>query len=639
MTVRCRLTRRPVLLAGIALVCLVAVTFFPVPSFQFVGYDAQLQVVDKPRVLQLSIENLKHVFTSRCITSYYPARTLTYMVDHTLWGLNPGGFKFTNCVIHAANVLLVFWLALRLIRGLNEAQGSFNSWWEVAAAGFPAGVFAVHPVVVESVAWVPGREELLMTLGALGCIHFHITARRLGEQRGKIRLAIACHAGATLCCAGACLSNAVAAVLPLLITAWDVLHLARPKLWRVLSGTAALWVIGAATIVIKRAGEYAGVGDQPEFLSAGQLMLVLNVYWLNLSTLVWPMRLGLGYPKVTPESFLDMEVFLGVVAVGLTLVILWILRRRKSVVFGLSWFVIALGPSSQIMAHHVHRADRFLYLPLAGLVLAVAVGLKPLGSLLRRPAVAVGAIGAGVLALLVLETLATAQVWTWQNEITACENSLKLDPDSPTARCALADRLVVHGQFRRAAETYREAMRLHPEDGRIHSNYAWLLATCDDVTLRDPELAVQLATRACELSQWKVPGFLHVLAKAHFSAAEDLARRGMRDRAGEVYKKAVDEMLQLATLLQSSHEKKLENPDEAVRLAELACQLMGHPDSAQLGMLAEVYAKAGRFEQAISATEEAIEKAQADGNHEGTGQLKRRLNIYRSAVTHPTSDY
>jgi len=182
-------------------------------------------------------------------------------------------------------------------------------------------------------------------------------------------------------------------------------------------------------------------------------------------------------------------------------------------------------------------------------------------------------------------------------------------------------------------------MRLHPEDARIQSNYAWLLATCDDVTLRDPQLAVRLATRACELSGWKVPGFLHVLAKAHFSAAEDLAKRGMRDRAGEVYKKAVDEMLQLAILLQSSHEKKLEDPDEPVRLAELACKLMEHPDSAQLGMLAEVYAKAGRFGQAITATEKAVEKARADGNHEGTGQLERRLEIYRGAVTNPTSDH
>ena len=626
-------------MAGIALVCLVAVTFFPVPGFEFVGCDIRSQAVDNPALRGLTVENVKHIFTSRCITSYYPVRTLTYMVDCQLWGLRAGGFKFTNCLIHVANVLLLFWLALRLVRHPKAAQTRPPTWREVAVAGFPAGVFAVHPVVVEPVVWVSGREELLMTLGALGTVHLHVAARRLGEESGKTRRAILCHVAAAFCCAAACLSNAVAAVIPALVTAWDVLYLSRPRLSRILYGTAALWVIGAATIVVKRAGEVAGVVGQPDLLSADRLMLVANVYWLNLKTLLCPTGLGFGYPMVVPESFLDAEVLLGLIAIGLTLVALWAFRRRTGVLFGLLWFAVALGPSSQVMAHHIHRADRFLYLPLAGLVLALTMGWGPLASRLRRPAAAVGAIALGAVVLIALETLATSGVWTWKNEITACENSLELDPTSPETRCALADRLVVFGHYRRAAETYREAMRLHPDDARIQSNYAWLLATCDDREVRDHELAAELAARACRLSQWKVPGFLLVLAKVHFSVAEELARQGESDRAAALHKKGVDEMLQMAILLQSDTKGRLEDPDEAVRVAERACQLIQRPDSTQLGILADVYAKAGKLEQAADAMERAVERSRADGNTERTDQFQRRLDDYRSALSRAASEH
>ncbi len=632
MTERSRLKQRPAVLVGIALLCLVVITFFPVPSFEFVGYDVRSQVVDNPALREVTVENVAHVCTSRCITSYYPVRTLSYMADYQLWGLKAGGFKVTNCLIHIANVLLLFWLALRLLRYLSDVPEPLPAWWEVAAAGIPAAVFAVHPVVVEPVVWVAGREELLMTLGALGAIHLHITARLFAEEDAKKGLAIGCHVGAALCCAAACLSNAVGAVIPALITAWDIAYLPRPKWLKILRGTAVLWIIGAATIVIKQASESDDLAGLPDLFSADRLMLVANVYWLNLSTLVWPARLGFDYPMVTPASFWDAEVLLGGVAMGVTLAALWLLRQRKGAFLGLLWFALALAPSSQVMGHHIHRADRFLYLPLVGLALAVAMVWMSLRSLERRSLANAGALALGFLVLVALETLATRQVWTWQNEITACENSLKLKPEDPLAHCALADRLVVHGWYGRAAETYQGAMELHPEDARLRSNYAWLLASCDDEEFRDHESAIELATQACQLSQWKAPAFLHTLAQVHFLAAEELAELGESDRADELRKKGVDETLRMALLLQSGPRSRLGDPNEAVRLAEQACRVMGRPNPEQLGMLAEVYAEAGRFEQAVGTLEKAIEVSPAEWNTELIEEFKGRLNRYGRGI-------
>ena len=115
--------------------------FFPVLDFEFIEYDVRQQLLDNRYVQALSGENLVHIFTSRCATSYYPIRTLTFAVDHQLWGLNPRGFKLTNGLVHLANVFLIFWLVLRLLRhpAGPRTDGSRNGRQDVCSAAFSAG--------------------------------------------------------------------------------------------------------------------------------------------------------------------------------------------------------------------------------------------------------------------------------------------------------------------------------------------------------------------------------------------------------------------------------------------------------------------------------------------------------------------
>ena len=512
-----RPTRRPIFLAACALAYLVCVVFWPLPGFEFVESDVVGQVVYNPYIRGLTAENLKHILTSRCITSYYPVRTLTYAVDYQIWGLNAAGFKLTGGLLHLANVFLVFWLILRLLRHGASAGRSPEAWWDVSVATLTAGIFAVHPVVVEPVTWVAGREELLMTLGALGCIHFHLSARRLGQDESNRRWAVACHAAAAFCCAAACLSSAVAAVIPLLIVAWDVLMLPRPKAWKIVYGTAPLWAIGVLTVLIKGPGGDAVLAREAGALSAQRLMLVLNVYWLNLKTLAWPADLSLSYGRVKPESFLDGGVMLGGIAVCLTCLVLWKLRSRKLIVFGMLWYGLALGPTSQIMPHHIHRADRYLYLPLVGLAVAVSAGLRPLGKAMKsRPAVA-GAMTIGVSCLLVLDVLSTYQVRAWRDSVSLWEHCAGAAPDNPVCHRALADSLAKRGRLDRAIPHYQTALWLEPAYIDALRNFAFYMVTCGE-ELRDDDLAIGLAERGCELTQWMDPDLLRTLAMAYARA-------------------------------------------------------------------------------------------------------------------------
>ena len=129
---------------------------------------------------------------------------LTFALNFRFGGLDTTVYHIVNLGIHVACVLVV-WLLLRRLLDRTAQR------WALPGAL----LFAVHPVVVEPVAWLAGREELLMTLGALGCIHFHLGVRRLEAAKASAWAIRGAYCGEWLCCAAACLSNAVGAVIPL----------------------------------------------------------------------------------------------------------------------------------------------------------------------------------------------------------------------------------------------------------------------------------------------------------------------------------------------------------------------------------------------------------------------------------------
>ena len=500
---------------------LVAVLFFPILGYQFTDYDISKQLLARPQLQGLSLENLKYILTTPCITSYYPVRSLSYALDYELWGLHPGGFKLTNGLIHLANVLLVFYLILRLFRSWTFPEDTGVSGRDICMAVLCAGLFAIHPIVVQPVAWVPGREELLMTLGTLGCIHWYLTARHLGF-RGEKRRELLCDVAATVCCALACLSNAVGAVVPLLAVVLHVLIVPRPSLKNVLIRTCAFWLIGAATIAIKRLGAERSLEQAAGAVGAfspERLLLVLNVYWTNLKLLFWPRALAIEYPAINPRSLWAPGVVFGSTAVVVTCILIWRGRHNRGSLFGLTWFVLALGPTMQIMPHHIDHADRFLYLPLVGLVLAAGFALRHLTRKLT-PNTLTLTVMVVALGMIPLYLASVAQVRTWQNSLTMWENCLAVNPNSGTAHGGLADNLVKQGEYSEAAEHYRLSLQQNPEDPHSLKRYALLLATCPEQEVIDHDLAISLARRACDLQKDLDPGPQMILAEVCAQAGQ-----------------------------------------------------------------------------------------------------------------------
>jgi hypothetical protein len=394
--------------------------------------------------------------------------------------------------------------------------------------------------------------------------------------------------------------------------------------------TLALWAISLATITVKVAGSPPSPLVEPAAISLERGALMASVYWLNLKSLVWPLELGFGYAPVTPHGWLDPHVVLGILAIAATGFLLWSLRGQKLIRFGVLWFLIAVAPSSQLVAHHVHRADRFLYLPLVGLALIVAFTASLVLHRWQRPAARTGLLATGCALTLVLAFHSARLVFSWQNDITVWENAVRVDPANSAAHCALADQLALRQQYDTALETYRQALLRHPDDARLLANLAWLLATCEDAGIRDPGAAIELAQRSCVAANWQDPAFIYTLATCHLESEQQHLGDGQSAAALSDRRAAVDLFLRMATLLTMPERPDLYDPEQAIEWAERACAAMP-PTAERLAKLARVYAVAKRNEMAIDTTLRAIQAADEVENKALAAELRNQLVRYRSA--------
>jgi len=627
----------------LVLAALVAGVFHPVWNHDFIDFDTLPQVVHNKYIREVTLANLKHIFTSRCIQSYYPVRTLTFLVDYQIWGRHAGGFKLTNVVIHLTNVLLALWLVLRLFGERAGPSHPFLSRRDISAAAIAAAALAVHPVVVEPVAWIPGREELLMTLGALATIHFHVTARRFGRA-GRNGRAWVCHAAAAISCAAACLSNAVAAVIPMLAVLTDVLAMRERRPLKVLAGTAFLWGIALATIIAKKWGIDPGIATVDQMSLSGRALIATNAYWLQLANIVWPKDLALYYDWLRPSGLLDGEVLLGLVAALATAAALWAFRRQPLVVFGVAWFVVALSPSLQLIPHHIHRADRFLYLPIMGLAVAIAAALALLASRIRKPAAVAGLGLLGLSLVVALAARSVLQIRTWRDSFTVWRQCIHVDPGNARAYDVLAENFVRSGKIPEALANFETALKLRPNAIEILADFARELAIAEG-TLGDRSRAVELAQRAFVLSAGKCSERRATFALALGARAHELYQEEEFAQAIVNYERSIEidpnyflANLNLAALLVTCPDEKLRDPGRAARLAEWAIRTAGEQlDSNAFVILATAYAQQGRFEFAATSTEKAIVMAGKSGNRELAAALTEQLRYYEGLARSKSS--
>ncbi len=457
------LRQKPVLL-GALLVLATLLLYGRVAHHEFLVYfDDDFYVTKNIHVSTgLHLGNVVWAFTSFYQANWHPFTWLSHMTDCQLFGLSSGFHHFVNVILHAVNVLLLFWL-------LQKSTGAVWRSFLVAA------LFAVHPLNVETVAWVAERKSLLSALFSLLTIAAYGWYVRRPDWK-KYLVVVSAFALALM-------SKPMAVSLPLVLLLLDYwpleryadlpfrrrwLRLSMEKLPLLLLSAAS----SAVTIVAQRS--VGAVADASELPFSLRLENAAVSYVTYIGKMLWPAKLAVFYPHPWHSLPWPEVVASTVILAGITMAVLYF-HRARYLVMGWFLFVTTLIPVIGIV--QVGRqaiADRYAYVPCIGLFIIIAWGLSSMVHATALPQV-VPAVAALCL-VLALAAANSRYLAHWQNGVTLFTQARMVagQPDFIIEE-GLAESLVSAGRRDEALPHYREACALRPNYARCHYKMAELL--------------------------------------------------------------------------------------------------------------------------------------------------------------------
>lgn len=457
-----------------ALVLLTVGAYASVRHFDFVNFDDQLYVTDNPHVRAgFSWAAVAWAFGSSYAANWHPLTWVSHMLDVEFFGLNPGPHHVVNLIWHVANTVLV-WLVLRRLTGSTYRSA------------IVAAVFGVHPLHVESVAWVAERKDVLSAFFGLLTIWFYAGyVQRPAAWR---------YATALLLFVLGLMSKPMLVTLPFVLLLLDVWPLGRTRLVAAAHGgtgrapwgrlilekvpfLAAAAASSVATFVVQ---QHAGAVATLEAVApAARLTNTFISYVMWAWTTLWPRDLAALYPRPdSPQYALAVASLLAlIVTTGL---VIWKGKRYPYLPVGWMWFVGMLVPVSGLVQIGVAaRADRYMYLPVLGLLFAAVWGIADLGRHWRvaRPAL----IGAAITVILVLAAATRVQAGYWRNGLVLWQHALEVTTNNSRAHANLGTSLAEIGRHAEAADEDRKAIAIEPNMPQAHNNLGLALAATGHV--------------------------------------------------------------------------------------------------------------------------------------------------------------
>ena len=487
-----------------SLLVLVFCVYAPVSRFAYVNFDDQFYVPGNLTVLSgLSVDSLRWAFTSTADANWFPLTWISFMADCQFFGLSAGPQHLTNVILHAGSTLLLFWL-------LKRTTGASGP------SALVAFLFALHPLRVESVAWVSERKDVLSGL------FWMLALWSYTRYAARPRPGAYC---ATLLfyCLGF-LSKPMVVSLPLVLLLLDIWPLtrislaaeagvrnrqARKLVWEKLPFFVLAAAMSVTTFAIQKQG--GAVRTLVQFPVGARLANAAVSGAVYIARTLWPTGLAAFYPF--PARQPAWQVIAAVILLaGITILVLRFVRTRPYLTVGWFWYLITLLPVIGIVqVGDQARADRYTYIPGIGLCLMLAwtgAEVWRRWPRMRRPLAAL--CGAACLALLVLTA---RQVSYWRNSVTLFQHALEVTDDNAFAHLGLADAWKDAGLSGQAIAEYRKELEISPRERKGLLRLGVLLASLGriDEAMAPLNEAVQLR-----------PGD----AEGHFFLGQTLAQQG-----------------------------------------------------------------------------------------------------------------
>jgi tetratricopeptide (TPR) repeat protein len=594
------------------------IVFWRVYSFEFVNLDDPKYVAQNEHVLAgLSWDNVVWAFTTTYFSNWHPFTWLSYLLDAQLFGINSGWFHVTNLLLHTGNVLLLF----ALLRRMTGAV------WKSA---FAAALFAIHPLHVESVAWVSERKDLLSTFFGLVAVAAYVRYASRGTWNWYLL--------AFFSFAASLLAKQMLVTLPFLLLLLDYWPLGRvlratpsppagdaaptaasylaahpvetsageqfsahPLSRLVLEKVPFLVLSMVACVVIYTTQQQSGAGSMLELPIGIRLQNGVLAYAIYLRKTVWPDDLAVFYPHpgegISQTSVAAAAGFLVLV----TVVAIQQWRHRPYLLIGWLWYLGTLVPVIGIVQVGTQQmADRYTYVPLIGIFVAASWLVPSVVPPGRRRVYLLA--GSAVAVLLALSVTASHQTKHWQDSVTLLQHALAVARPSALVHTNLGAAWDELRQFDKAAEQYRAAIRVDPEYVGARNNLGAMLTERGRLDEAIEHLRQALRTDPEH-------------ANAHFNMANALSKQGQIDEATFHYQESLridpenpKPYNNLGALLQD-----LGRFDEAVQQYRTALSL-DPTDARARYNLGDALSELDQFEEALFHLKRAVQLAPADDN-------------------------
>ena len=634
----------------LALTLATATVFYQVCTYDFINYDDPIYVYENPNIQAgITLKTIKWAFTTNHASIWHPLAWLSHMLDWQLFGPKAGGHHLTNLVFHIANTLLLFIVLKQMTHTL----------WPSALV---AALFALHPLHVESVAWVTERKDVLST--------FFWMLTMWAYARFVSRPKVASYLLVVALFALGLMAKSMLVTLPFVLLLLDYWPLDRlsPKCQKAGSKYSLAYLLIekiplfamtlAACIVTFICQKKGGTMYTTEEIGLPVRLANASISYLQYITkMIWPAHLAVFYPHAGRNISILYAIISAVLLLTATILILRFAKSRRYLFTGWFWYLGTLMPViGLVQVGNQAMADRYTYITLTGLFIIIAWGLPDLLAGWRYKKIALTL--SVLLIILAMSVCTYFQLRHWQNSLTLFQHALDVTGDNYTTRLHLAESLckqnrldeaiekyqkclqeipddtialnnlgialAQQGKFDEAIKYFTESLRIKPDFATAHGNIGYVLVLQGNLD----EAAVHL-TEALRLD----PHF----AQAHYYLGQVLAQRGKINEAITHFEEVlrlkpnwVKPMNDLAWFLAASQKTTAHNPDKALRLAQRACELTNYSKPELLDTLAVAYAAAGSFSKAIETAEKALELCRSPKQKTLKDEIENRLVLYKA---------
>jgi tetratricopeptide (TPR) repeat protein len=642
--------------------------FLQVYSFDFVNYDDNVYVYENPHIQDgITPESVKWAFTTGYANFWHPLTWLSHMLDWELFGDNPAGHHLTGLFFHIANTLLLF----IVLRQMTKAP------WRSA---FVAALFALHPLHVESVAWVAERKDVLSTFFWLLTMWAYVSYVHRPKTINYLLIVLFFVLGM--------MAKPMLVTLPFVLLLLDYWPLGRmlykdtksntqkrgPDVslrlktisWLVLE-KVPLFILSAVASVIAYLTQQAGesVASTAELPVWPRIVNALISYVTYIGKMFWPSRLAVFYPYFPSKLTIWSAVASLLLLLAISGLVLFLTKRHRYLVTGWFWYLGTLVPViGLVQVGDYARADRFTYITLTGLFIIVAWGIPDLLTKFRHKQILLTV--SGMLIISALSVCTWFQLRYWEDSLTLfqhtldvtesnniihsliagslcehqrfdeavieCKKSLQIEPHDPLVLNRLGVSLGRQGKLDEAVEYFNRALQIKPGFADVHYNLGYTLALQGNLNE-----AVVHYNEALRLD----PDY----AASHYKLGRVLTRMGKISQAIGHVETAVrlrpdwDEALNmLAWYFAVRNDTEIYNPDEAVRLALRACELTDNQRPDYLDTLAVAYASKGDFDKAVQTIEKALALCQSPQQQGLKKELENRLLLFKAGKPYVESE-